>query len=149
MDVVVQIRKISSTGKELASLNWSPMPKPEPDVPNVNVAKHLGQQGMLRASHRVTLQPRSSEDELPVYTHDKAAPVKPGDIIPLLIPIWPVGIVFECGEGLTLRVSGHNMSLPEVEFLKPEKPVDANRGRHTIHTGGQYDSYVVLPIITE
>ncbi|KAL2833702.1 Alpha/Beta hydrolase protein [Aspergillus cavernicola] len=49
-DVVIQIRKISSTGKPLASLNWSPMPKPEPEVPDVNVAKHLGQQGMLRAS---------------------------------------------------------------------------------------------------
>lgn len=124
------------------------MPKPEAEVPNVNVAKHIGQQGMLRASHRVTLQPRISDDELPVYTHDFAEPVKPGEVIPLLIPIWPVGIVFEAGEGLMLRISGHNMSLPEVEAMRPEEPVDANRGTHTLHTGGEYESYIVLPTIT-
>ncbi|KAJ5381027.1 uncharacterized protein N7496_003455 [Penicillium cataractarum] len=148
-DVVVQIRKLSVTGKPLASLNWSPMPKPEPEVPNVNVAKHIGQQGMLRASHRVTLQPRASDNELPVYSHDRGEPVKPGEIVPLLIPIWPVGVVFEAGESLMLRVSGHDMSLPEVEALRPKEPVDANEGSHTVHTGGEYDSHLVLPVITE
>ncbi|KAL4919707.1 Alpha/Beta hydrolase protein [Aspergillus aurantiobrunneus] len=148
-DVVVQIRKISCDGKQLASLNWSPMPKPEPQVLDVNVAKHLGQQGMLRASHRVSLHPRNSEDEIPVYSHEKGEPVEPGQIVPLIIPIWPVGIVFEAGEGLMLKVSGHDMSLPEVEIMRPTAPVDVNKGRHTVHTGGEYGSYIVLPVISE
>ncbi|KNG91587.1 hypothetical protein ANOM_000005 [Aspergillus nomiae NRRL 13137] len=148
-DVVVQIRKISSSGEPLESLNWSPMPAPRPKVPNVNVAKHLGQQGMLRASHRVSLQPRASEDEVPVYDHRSSQPIAPGEIVPLLIPIWPLGMVFEAGEGLILRVSGHDMSLPETESLRLTAPIDDNEGQHTVYTGGEYESHLVLPVISE
>lgn len=148
MDVVVQLRKISSTAKLLESLNWSPMPKPGPEVPNVNVAKHLGQQGMLRASHHVSLRPRNDDEDFPVYGHDKREPIAPGSIVPLLIPIWPAGMVFGAGEGLMIRVSGHDMSLPEVEMLRLTEPVDQNRGRHVVHTGGDYESYISLPLIS-
>ncbi|XHF98745.1 hypothetical protein AWENTII_002284 [Aspergillus wentii] len=147
MDVVIQIRKLSSTDTPLTSLNWSPMPKPAPEVPDVNVAKHLGQQGMLRASHGMSLRPRSHENELPVYDHDRAEPVKPGEVIPLLIPIWPVGMVFEAGEGVMLRVSGHDMALPEVEGMRVDEAVDENEGVHTVYTGGERGSYLVLPVI--
>ncbi|KAB8246391.1 Alpha/Beta hydrolase protein [Aspergillus flavus] len=146
-DVVVQIRKISASGELLESLNWSPMPAPGPKVPNVNVAKHLGQQGMLRASHHVSLQPRASEDEVPVYDHRRREAITPGDIVPLLIPIWPLGVVFEAGEGLVLRISGHDMSLPEAEALRLTAPVDENEGQHTVYTGGEYESYLVIPVI--
>ncbi|PLB49728.1 alpha/beta-hydrolase [Aspergillus steynii IBT 23096] len=148
-DVVVQIRKISATGGLLESLNWSPMPKPAPQVPDVNIAKHLGQQGMLRASHHVSLRPRQSEDEFPVYDHDSWQDITPGEVVPLKIPIWPVGIVFEAGEGLMLRVSGHDMSLPETEIMRLTAPVDENQGVHTVYTGGETGSYLVLPVITE
>ncbi|KAJ5368994.1 uncharacterized protein N7496_008754 [Penicillium cataractarum] len=147
MDVVVQIRKISASGKLLESLNWSPMPKPQPEVPDVNVAKHLGQQGMLRASHHVSLRPRLDDDGFPVYDHDRRESIPVGTVVPLLIPIWPVGMVFEAGEGLVLRVSGHDMSLPEVEMMRLKEPIDQNRGKHTIYTGGEYASYLVLPFI--
>jgi predicted acyl esterase len=149
MDVVVQLRKVSATGKLLESLNWSPMPKPQPEVPNVNVAKHLGQQGMLRASHHVSLRPRKGDNDFPVYDHDRRQAITPGSIVPLLIPIWPVGIVFEAGEGLMIRISGHDMSLPEVEMLRIIEPVDQNRGRHIIHTGGIHESYIDLPVSSD
>ncbi|KAK1139322.1 hypothetical protein N8T08_001093 [Aspergillus melleus] len=147
-DVVVQIRKISSSGELLESLNWSPMPKPGPEVPNVNVAKHLGQQGMLRASHHISMRPRQSDDEVPQYDHKSRQPIAPGVVVPLLIPIWPVGMVFEAGEGLMLRISGHDMALPETEALRLTSPVDENRGTHTVYTGGEYESYLVIPVIT-
>jgi predicted acyl esterase len=147
MDVVVQIRKVSAFGKLLESLNWSPMPKPQPEVPDVNIAKHLGQQGMLRASHHVSLRPRENDDGFPVYDHDRREPIPVGTVVPLLIPVWPVGMVFEAGEGLVVRVSGHDMSLPEVEMMRLKEPVDENRGKHTIYTGGEYASYLVLPFI--
>ncbi|KAB8220024.1 Alpha/Beta hydrolase protein [Aspergillus novoparasiticus] len=146
-DVVVQIRKVSASGELLESLNWSPMPAPGPKVPNVNVAKHLGQQGMLRASHHVSLQPRASEDDVPVYDHRSREAIAPRDIVPLLIPIWPLGVVFEAGEGLMLRVSGHDMSLPETESLRLTAPVDENEGQHTVYTGGEYESYLAIPVI--
>ncbi|KAE8311928.1 Alpha/Beta hydrolase protein [Aspergillus transmontanensis] len=146
-DVVVQIRKVSVSGELLESLNWSPMPAPGPKVPNVNVVKHLGQQGMLRASHHVSLQPRASEDDVPVYDHRSREAITPGEIVPLLIPIWPLGVVFEAGEGLMLRISGHDMSLPEAESLRLTAPVDDNEGQHTVYTGGEYESYLAIPVI--
>ncbi|OBT91148.1 hypothetical protein VE02_00041 [Pseudogymnoascus sp. 03VT05] len=87
LDVVVQIRKISASGEQLESLNWSPMPKPQPQVPNVNVAKYLGPQGMLRASHHVSLRPRANEDELPSYDHCTRKAITPNEIVELLVPI--------------------------------------------------------------
>ncbi|KAE8344901.1 hypothetical protein BDV24DRAFT_171403 [Aspergillus arachidicola] len=146
-DVVVQIRKVSVSGELLESLNWSPMPAPGPKVPNVNVVKHLGQQGMLRASHHVSLQPRASEDDVPVYDHRSREAITPGKIVPLLIPIWPLGVVFEAGEGLMLRISGHDMSLPETESLRLTAPADDNEGQQTVYTGGEYESYLAIPVI--
>ena len=70
-----------------------------------------------------------------------------GEIVELMVPVWPIGVVYEAGEGLLLRISGHDMSLPEIEALKPREPRDENRGQHIVHTGGEYDSYLVLPRI--
>ena len=123
------------------------MPKPAPEVPDVNVAKHLGQQGMLRASHHVSLRPRLDDDEFPVYDHDRRESIPAGTVVPLLIPIWPVGMVFEAGEGLALRIAGHDMALPEVEMMRLKEPIDENRGKHTIYTGGEYASYLIIPFI--
>jgi hypothetical protein len=146
-DIVVQIRKISASGEQLESLNWSPMPEPQPQVPNVNVAKYLGPQGMLRASHHVSLRPRANEDELPSYDHRTRKAITPNEVVELLVPIWPIGMVFEEGEGLLLKVSGHDMSYPEIEAMTPTEPHDANKGQHIVHTGGKYKSYLVLPRI--
>ncbi|EYE89952.1 alpha/beta-hydrolase [Aspergillus ruber CBS 135680] len=148
-DISIQLRKLSSTGEPLESLNWTPMPKPAPEVPNVNVAKHLGQQGMLRASHHVSLLPPEDGDEdgFPHYDHKSRQDIVPGDIVPFLVPIWPVGMVFEAGEGLMLRVSGHDMILPEVEIMRLREPVDENVGMQVVHTGGEYASFLVLPVI--
>lgn len=148
-DVCVQIRKVSASGKLLESLNWSPMCKPAHEVPDVNVAKHLGQQGMLRASHHVSLRPGRNEEEVPVYDHKTREPISCGTVVPLLIPIWPTGMVFEAGEGLVVRVSGHDMSLPEVESMRLTSPIDENSGDHTIFTGPGSESYLVLPFITD
>lgn len=148
-DVVVQLRKISSSGELLESLNWLPMPKPPAEVPNVNVAKHIGQQGMLRASHHVSLEPRESDNEVSRYNHKSRQAITPGSVVPLLIPIWPAGMVFQAGEGLMLRISGHDMAHPETESLRVTRPVDENRGKHTVYTGGDRESYLVIPVITE
>lgn len=68
--------------------------------------KHLGQQGMLRASHHISLLPESEKDEFPRYDHKSRQDIPAGTIILLLIPVWPVGMVIEAGEGLMLRASG-------------------------------------------
>ena len=65
-----------------------------------------------------------------------------------MIPIWPVGMVFEAGEGLMLRVAGHDMCLPEVEMMRPTKPVDENKGAQVVYTGGERDSFLMVPVIS-
>lgn len=82
-----------------------------------------------------------------MYDPDRREPIPIGTVIPLLIPIWPIVMVFEVGEVLVLRVFGHDMSLPEVKMMRLKEPVDENRGKHTIYTGGGYASYLVFPFI--
>ncbi|KAK7607503.1 Alpha/Beta hydrolase protein [Phyllosticta paracitricarpa] len=144
MDVSVQLRKISKTGEPLMSVNY-PCPVPDDQVPDVNVAKHLGPQGKLRASHSCT---KSYVDGRPYYAHNKREPIAPGTIVPLEIAVWPIGMVFAEGEGLMVRVAGHDLGLPEVEMLRLKEPDDENVGKHVVHTGGKYDSYVELPLIS-
>ncbi|KAF9872299.1 alpha/beta-hydrolase [Colletotrichum karsti] len=87
MDIHIQIRKIGIDGTLLTSLNY-PVPVPGEQVDDTNVAKFLGCDGMLRASHRVS-RIKSGHD-YPVYGHDKAEKVDAGSIIELDIPLWPI-----------------------------------------------------------
>ncbi|KAF5709983.1 esterase [Fusarium globosum] len=153
-DVVVQIRKTDNKGRQLSHLNY-PCPVHIEEVPDVNTAKTLGPQGFLRASHHVSLNgdggPVVSDDvsrETDVlYSHRVRQPISPAAIVRLEIPIWPIGMVFAAGEGIALNVSGHDMCLPETDLCRLREPEDQNVGRHYVHTGGKYDSHLVIPVI--
>ncbi|KAH8673357.1 X-Pro dipeptidyl-peptidase C-terminal non-catalytic domain-containing protein [Xylariales sp. PMI_506] len=148
MDVVVQLRKIDKSGKLLEHLNY-PCPVPCEEVSNTNVAKILGTEGHLRASHAVSIdesRARGNGQEV-FYAHDRREPIAPGAVTRLEMTLWPIGIVFEKGEGLMLRISGHEMAYPEFENLKLSEPEDENVGFHVVHTGGQYESTLVIPVI--
>jgi predicted acyl esterase len=62
--------------------------------------------GYLRLSMR-ELDPTCSTEEYPVQTMAHIQKVKPGDVVPVDIAIWPFGMVFEPGEVLVLTVSAH------------------------------------------
>jgi predicted acyl esterase len=148
MDVVVQLRKVDQAGKPMEHLNY-PCPVPGEQVPNTNVAKILGPEGHLRASHAISLdesRTRGTGQEL-FYTHDRQERVAPGTIKRLELTLWPIGMVFEKGEGLMLRISGHSMIYPEFEHLQLTEPKDENIGLHTVHTGGQYESSLIIPVV--
>jgi hypothetical protein len=153
-DVVVQIRKIDNHGRQLSHLNY-PCPVPIDEIPDVNTAKTLGPQGFLRASHHVSLNgdggPIVSHDLSRatdvLYSHRVRRPISPGTIVRLEIPIWPIGMVFAAGEGIALNVSGHDMCLPETDLCRLREPEDENVGRHYVHTGGKYDSHLIIPVI--
>lgn len=82
-----------------------------------------------------------------MYGHGRHEPFPASTVVPLYIQILPISRVFEAGHYLLLRLSGHEMSLPEVEMLRLKEPVDENRGEHTVYTGGEYASYSVLLLI--
>ncbi len=145
MDIVCQIRKVDSRGRLLQHLNY-PVPVPIEEVPDVNVAKYIGTQGILRASHRVSRDDAKSTPDRPFYTNRMREPITPGKIVKVDIPIWPIGFVIEKGEGIMLRISGHDMCLPETEMARIQEPEDDNVGVHRVHAGGRYDSFLRLPV---
>lgn len=146
MDIACQIRKVDPTGRPLKQLNY-PVPVPIDQVEDFNTAKTLGPQGFLRASHAITLDPSRSRGNDLFYKHDRRQPVPKGEIVKLEIPLWPIGMVFAAGEGIMLRVSGHDMCLPETGLCILTEPEDQNVGKHVIHTGGEYGSYLSVPTI--
>lgn len=127
-------------------LNY-PVPVTIDKVADFNTAKTLGPQGFLRASHSVTLDRGKSRGNDLFYQHDRREPITPGEITRLEIPLWPTGMTFAKGEGIMLRVSGHDMSLPETELCVMTEPDDENVGNHKIHTGGQFDCKLSIPLI--
>jgi uncharacterized protein len=147
MDIAVQIRKIDANGNLLEHLNY-PCPVSVAEVPDVNTAKTLGPQGFLRASHSISRDESKSQDGEIFYTHDRREPIKPGTVVSLDISFWPIGMTLAIGEGIMLRISGHDMSYPEVDVLRLREPDDENEGTHVVHTGAEYSSYLVLPVIS-
>lgn len=148
MDVVVQIRKVDSSGSPLEGVNF-PCPLPESEVPEGETSKLYGPQGFLRASSSVSRdEERSSPDGQEVfYRHDRERKIPPGTIVPLEITLWPMGMVFAANEGILLRVAGHFLSAPSTGVMKPQEPDDENIGQHYIHTGGSHDSCLILPVV--
>ncbi|KAJ5370219.1 uncharacterized protein N7496_006311 [Penicillium cataractarum] len=145
-DVAVQIRKISKDGNPLEHLNY-PCPVEIEKVPNVNTAKALGPQGFLRASHSCTKVEELSTQQEVFYQHDRREPVRPGSVAKLEITFWPMGMIFAPGEGIMLRVSGHDMCYPETDKIPPASINNENVGNHVVHTGGDHDSKLILPFI--
>src|SRR5262249_24832982 len=65
--------------------------------------------GWLRASHRA-LDLAKSTDFQPVHTHASEQKLRPGEIVPLDIEIWPSGTRFAAGEKLRLIVQGTDIN---------------------------------------
>jgi uncharacterized protein len=107
--------------------------------------------GWLRASHR-ELDPVKSTEWQPVHPHTREQKIKPSDIVPLDIEIWPSGTLFEAGETLRLIVQGGDLNRYPVDVAPVyfrHKNFGVNKGRHVIHTGGQYGSHLLVPVIPE
>jgi predicted acyl esterase len=158
MDVYVIIRKLDINGNALLNLNvpltMQPHGTTHDQVDNLNLYKHNGPAGRLRASKRALGQdPMLSEEQrkqqVPTelwLPYDKEEKVAPGTVVELDIPIWPTGIAFEAGESMRLEVNGHDHRLHEWADLGPLLE-NLNEGRHTVHSGGEYPSQILLPFL--
>lgn len=138
MDIFVAVQKLDASGQFVgmayyAMFNDGPMAL-----------------GWLRASHR-ELDPRRSTEFQPVLAHRRELKLKPGEIVPLDIEIWPSGTRFEQGEKLRLVIQGSDIN----QYPKDKAPVyfrhedTVNRGRHIIYAGGETDSYLLVPVVPE
>ncbi len=83
----------------------------------------------------------------PVLAHRRSLPLAPGEIVPLEIEILPSGTRFGPGETLRLVIQGQDIyryPRPLIQALHNDL---VNRGRHVIHTGGEYDSHLLMPVL--
>ena len=102
--------------------------------------------GWLRASHRELDEAQSTEFQ-PVLAHKREIKIKPGEIVPLEIEIWPSGTRFEKGETLRLIVQGSDVNKYPKPLVYARHEDTVNRGRHSIHTGGKQDSHLLIPVV--
>jgi predicted acyl esterase len=68
-------------------------------------------------------------------------------VVKLDIGLWQTGMVFDVGEKLVFKVSGHCMTLAEFPQLRGAE-LQANRGTHIVHMGGPHKSHISIPLVT-
>ncbi|HUI25126.1 MAG TPA: CocE/NonD family hydrolase [Candidatus Kryptonia bacterium] len=132
-DLFAVVRKIDRDGREVT------FPGPMPGGSPMAAAY-----GWLRASHR-KLDPARSTPWRPFHTHDELQKLRPDEIVPVEIEIWPTSVVFERGDRLVLEVGAKDDPLSSFQHDDPRDR--ARTGTNTIHTGGAFDSHLLLPII--
>ena len=132
MDIFATIRNIGPDGEDI----WEVGQQGFDQVP---VAK-----GWLRAAHR-KLDPNKSLPYRPYHTHDKRQWLKPGEVVECQVEIWPSCMVFKQGHRIRLDVQPRDGVGASVYR---HYPADYNIGaRNTIHTGGERQCYLLLPVI--
>ena len=63
---------------------------------------------------------------------------------------WTSGTHFAAGEKLRLIVQGDDLNRYSTKIAPVyfrHKLSSRNKGRHVIHTGGEYESYLLVPVI--
>ncbi|MDE6284940.1 MAG: CocE/NonD family hydrolase [Bacilli bacterium] len=130
MDLFVTIKKLSAKGEVLP-------------ITILGNKKHPGAWGKLRVSQRHLDEKQSSEHQ-PIYTFDQSQKLIPGEIVPVDIEIWPSSRVWHKGQKLQIEIAGR---YTREDWFEPLEWFTDNNGEHIIHTGGQYESYLVIPEI--
>lgn len=102
--------------------------------------------GWLRVSHR-ELDVKKSTPERPVLLHQRELRLAEGVPVPVEIEIWPSSTRFFAGEKLQLVVQGGDIHKYPGDVLAQRHFSTRNKGQHVIHTGGRYDSYLLIPNI--
>jgi uncharacterized protein len=105
------LRKKDKNGKDMMSLNFPIERTPLKSISEIDeksthsVNTHIGQMGILRASQREIDESKSIHPNFPFHTHEKQEKITPGDIVKLEIGIWALGVDYQAGESISLRVS--------------------------------------------
>jgi hypothetical protein len=131
MDVFVTLRNIGPDGKDVWEVGQHGQPVP--------LTK-----GWLRASHR-KLDPAKSLPYRPFHPHDERRWLKPGEPVECQVEIWPTCIVLAKGHRLRVDIQPRDGvgSAPYTHYH-----ADYNAGaEYTIYSGGDKQSYLLLPII--
>ena len=109
------------------------------------VAKYSGAYGRLRVSHR-HLDENLSTDIIPVQSFDREEKLTKGEVVEIEVPLAPMGMTFYPGETLRLMICAQNLT-GNVHPGVPAYVSKDNHGKHIIHCGGEFPSYLQLGIL--
>jgi len=136
MDLFVYVSKLDVDGSPLPNMILRGFVSP-------------GARGMLRVSHREVDETRSTPAD-PYFIHRREQLLKPGEIVAVDIPIWPIGMFWHKGQQLQLTVQGYPAPSVYKDLIPGGEPLSydlRNRGVHIIRSGGGYDSHLLVPMI--
>jgi uncharacterized protein len=102
--------------------------------------------GFLRVSHRELDEERSTPQQ-PILLHRREQRLKPGDVVPVDIELWPQSTLFFAGERLRVLIKGTDIQSYDPPRSAAGHSLLRNAGRHVVHAGGSYDSFLLLPVV--
>lgn len=154
IDLFIRTQKLNKKGRVLSHM---PVRLPGPMQAMMKILRasgvlkmgfmfYSGPNGKMRVSHR-QLDITKTTPAQPYHTHAVGEMVRPGEIIPVDIPLLPIGMRWHHGEQLRVTVAGYDLGGPTLPGL-PVAPT-RNKGEHIIHTGGRYDSHLLIPVIPQ
>lgn len=128
MDVFIRFNKLSADGTKLLARYTN---------------FYSGPNGRLRVSLR-DVDAAKSNEFVQYHTYRKREYIDPYEVVEFDVNVWPTAMLFRAGEQLQIEVSGFEIMTAHAgdDLLQT-----CNRGEHTVYTGGEHASYVVLPII--
>lgn len=134
MDMFFNIQKADADG------NW---------IPWYTLGEaHPGAWGKCRISHREISQKESQIIKgmmvQPVMAHKREQKVQPGEIVPIDVEIVPSARIWHKGEKLRIQIAGRYI---REGWFEPLAWDTDNHGRQIIYTGGQYESFIQVPVI--
>jgi len=151
-DLFLIVRVFDPAGKELTFMGST-----DPNTPIAN--------GWLRVSHRA-LDLKRSKPHRPYHPHDRREPLRPGQVYECDVEILPTCIVVPAGWRVALTVRGKDYEYEGElsEFGKKfvyatrgtggmthndpdDRPQRVFGGKVTLYSGGERESYLLLPII--
>lgn len=131
MCIFVNVKKDSTLGEELP-------------IKVLETENHPGAWGKLRVSRR-HLDEKESTEFKPVYAMDREEKLKPGEIVPIDIEIYPLSRIWHKGQKLRIQLAGRYIR--DESWFEPLGWITDNIGQHVIHTGVKYKSYLVIPVV--
>lgn len=144
MDIFVTMQAFSPEGEEVT-------------FPGASEAAVPITQGWQRVSHR-KLDPRLTKPWRPYHSHDEVQPMRQGEIYPVDIEVWATSFVFPPGYRMELLVEGKDFerahatgrtkgSGPFLHNDNDDRTSEIYDGLNTLSTGGDYESYLQMPLI--
>jgi putative CocE/NonD family hydrolase len=130
MDLFLTVRNIDPAGNDVLEIGQQGQPVP--------VAK-----GWLRVSHR-ELDLELSRPYRPYHKHLRRQWLEPNQIVEVQVEIWPTSMAFKKGHRIRLDIQPRDGigSAPYMHYH-----ADYNVGENTIYSGGEKESFLLVPII--